>query len=83
MRLCNVLLLHYVFTYKCMLAHRVTYLCYLLFSGSLGWQAREVRRLHPSVSRIIVAELKELVLIGRDLPQNIVHEIEFVKGGPI
>ena len=51
-------------------------------TGSFGWQAREIRRFHPSVERVIVADLEDVVKVGSSLPENISAGIEYVAGGP-
>lgn len=49
-------------------------------AGSLGWQARELRRLHPDVDRVIIAELEPVVKLGSAMPENIAAHIEHMKG---
>jgi len=46
--------------------------------GSLGWQAREIRRLHPNVEKVIVAELDNVVQVAANLPENVAAGIEYM-----
>lgn len=51
-----------------------------MFTGSLGQQARELRRLHPSVETIIVADLEQVVKIGSNMKENKDANIEYQTG---
>lgn len=49
--------------------------------GCLGWHARAIRRLHPHVEHITVADLEPVVKMGSELPENKeIIGIDFVKG---
>jgi hypothetical protein len=52
-----------------------------LVLGCLGWHARAIRRLHPHVEHITVADLEPVVKMGSELPENKeTIGIDFVKG---
>ncbi len=52
----------------------------MLRIGSLGQQARELRRLHPSVEQVIVADLEQVVAIGSKMEENKAANIEYMTG---
>ena len=61
-----------------MCLHYISYKCFE--TGNIGWHAREIRRLHPLVDHIIVADLEHVVKIGASLPENKAAGIQYVQG---
>jgi hypothetical protein len=51
-----------------------------LFTGSLGWHARAIKKLHPHVNHVIVADLADVVKVGKALEENRNAGIEYTIG---
>lgn len=51
-----------------------------LFAGSFGWHARAIKKLHPHVNHVVVADLADVVKVGKALEENRKAGIEYTIG---